>query len=118
MTLPVHDVSMAELARRMDDLSKGVREDLGEIIRRMDGFVLREVYASDARATVERLNAMDRAMLEHRTNAERRADAQDRRMDAQEAARKSLARWLISAVFLPLLGLLITVALAFNAFTP
>lgn len=87
------EFSNSELARRLDDLSRDMKEDLSEILRRQDAYVLREVYAVERRASDLRLDNLERQIQ----NAEEQ--------------RKALVRWLISAVIVPTVALIVTIVL-------
>lgn len=82
------EMSIAELARRLDNVALDVRADLAEITRRLDLYVLREVYAAEQKSIDSRI-----VNLEMRW---READEQ----------RRSDRRWLIAGVILPLMSLL------------
>jgi hypothetical protein len=49
-----------ELARKIEDFRRDVRDDFQAITSQLNQFVLREVYASDKRALEERLARMER----------------------------------------------------------
>lgn len=87
------EISSSELGRRLDDLSRDMKEDLAEILRRQDAYVLREVYAVERRASDARLDHLERQIQ----NAEEQ--------------RKQLFRWVISAVIVPTVALIVTVVL-------
>jgi hypothetical protein len=61
------EVTNAELARRLDTLSRELQADLGEIIRRMDSYVLREVYQSDQRRREDQITALTAQLATERT---------------------------------------------------
>lgn len=77
-------VTSAEIARRLDMISNDMREDFGEIKRRLDGFVLREVYAADMRRVDTQLIDLQR------------------RQDAEETSRKNQVRWVWGVIIVPL----------------
>lgn len=83
-----HEITNRELARRLESFALDVRSDLAEITRRLDLYVLREVYAAEQKSVDTRI-----ANLENRW---READDQ----------RRSDRRWLIAGVVLPLMSLL------------
>lgn len=88
------EMTLAELARRLDLVAVDVRADLGEITRRLDLYVLREVYAAEQKATESRILNLELRWRE--------ADDQ----------RRSDRRWLIAGVILPLMSLLAMVLIA------
>lgn len=90
----VDDVSNAELARRLDSFQRDVHADLGEIIRRMDSYVLREVYTEAKARQEDRL-----AALEQRVK------------DGEEQRRQHL-RWLVGAIVVPTVVLVVQLVLA------
>lgn len=49
-----------ELARKIEDFRRDVRDDFQAITNQLTQFVLREVYTSDKRALEERLARMER----------------------------------------------------------
>lgn len=77
-------VSAGEIARRLDDMSQSMRDDFGEIKRRMDSYVLREVYTADSRAIQAQLSDL-------RTQ-----------MHAEAAARRVQVRWVWGSVIIPI----------------
>lgn len=87
------EITSSELGRRLDDLSRDMKEDLAEILRRQDAYVLREVYAVERRASDARLDHLERQIQ----NAEEQ--------------RKQLVRWVISAVIVPTVALIVTIVL-------
>jgi septation ring formation regulator EzrA len=82
-----HEVTNAELARRLEHVSREVHTDLTEIMRRMDSYVLREVYASDQQRREDQVQAVNRELERIRGQV----------------------RWLWSAVVMPILALVISV---------
>lgn len=86
--MPINgEVTNAELARRLDGFSRDVHNDLAEIMRRMDSYVLREVYASDQQRREDQVQTVNREL---------------ERMRGQ-------VRWLWSAVVMPVAALVISV---------
>lgn len=76
------DITNAELARRLDAMRHDNHEDFAELNRRMDSYVLREVYLADQRLTEARMQAIERDVIAVRqmiTTAEDRRIA-DRRL--------------------------------------
>ena len=88
------EITNAELARRLDDFRRDIRDDLAEIKNRQDQYVLREVYAADQRA----LNA--------------KVDTLDRRQDATEEQSRTARRWIVTAIVVPAIVLVVQVILA------
>lgn len=87
------DITNAELARRLDEIRRDVHDDFADIRRRMDSYVLREVYQAERAASETRINTLER------------------RMDTSEQQRRTLMQWLISAVVIPTVALIVTVIL-------
>lgn len=87
------EVTNAELARRFDAFATDIRSDLTEISRRLDLYVLREVYAAEQKTAEIRLSAMEARMKE--TDEQRRVER----------------RWFWSAIVIPLGTLVVTVIL-------
>lgn len=89
--MPGDDITNAELARRLDAFRRDVHDDLAEIGRRMDSYVLREVYAAERLADQGRIG-----VLESRVK-----DGEDQR--------RTLTRWLITSVVFPSVLLIVTI---------
>ena len=87
------DITNAELARRLDEMRRDVREDLADISRRQDTLVPREVYQSD------------------KTGLDARITLLETRLRDSEDQRRGMTRWLISAVVLPAVALIVTIVL-------
>ncbi|MGN9802076.1 hypothetical protein [Micromonospora sp. L32] len=87
------DITNAELARRLDSFRRDVHDDLADISRRMDAYVLREVYQAERVTTETRI-----AVLE-------------RRVEQGDEQRRAMTRWLISAVIIPVVAVVVTVFL-------
>lgn len=83
-----NEITNRELARRLESFALDVRGDLAEITRRLDLYVLREVYAAEQKATETRISNLERRW--HDADEQRRSDR----------------RWLIAGVILPLMSLL------------
>ncbi|MCW6003846.1 hypothetical protein K1W54_04515 [Micromonospora sp. CPCC 205371] len=94
------EVSNAELARRLGDFATDVRGDFAEVFRRLDSYVLREVYHAEKAATEVRL-----AALEVKIGEERQA-----RVLAEERQRAAV-RWWWSAVLIPTIALITSIVL-------
>ncbi|WP_198679472.1 hypothetical protein [Thermomonospora amylolytica] len=60
---------MGELARLVADFRADVREDFNAINARLDTYVLREVYAADKEALLERLGRLEREAEAARASA-------------------------------------------------
>ncbi|MGW3608930.1 hypothetical protein ACWD6N_03425 [Micromonospora sp. NPDC005163] len=58
------DITNAELGRQIAAMRHDIQEDLAEIRRRQDAYVLREVYAADQRLTEARMLTMERSIAE------------------------------------------------------
>ena len=87
------DITNAELARRLEQFRRDVHEDLADIGRRMDAYVLREVYQAERLAMETRITVLE-----------------GRVRDGEEQ-RRGMTRWLISAVVIPTVVLIVTVFL-------
>ena len=87
------DITNAELARRLDQFGRDVREDLADLSRRMDAYVLREVYQAERLAMETRITVLE-----------------GRVRDGEEQ-RRGMTRWLISAVVIPAVALVVTIIL-------
>jgi len=87
------EITNAEVGRRLDNLDRHVRDEFGDLSRQLDRFVLREVYQAERESRDARLSALEQAQREE-------ADQ-----------RKALARWVISAVIIPIAVLAVTVVL-------
>ena len=92
--MPADEITNAELARRLDDFRRDIREDLAEIKLRQDQYVLREVYHADQRALLAKVDGLDR------------------RQDATEEQARTARRWLVSAIVMPAIVLVVQVILA------
>jgi hypothetical protein len=51
---------IGELARKIEDFRRDVRDDFSQLTTRMDAFVLREVYLADKASLELRLSRMER----------------------------------------------------------
>jgi hypothetical protein len=89
------NVTNNELARRLESINIDVRGDLAEITRRLDLYVLREVYAAEQKSIESRIYNLELRWRE--------ADDQ----------RRSDRRWLVAGVILPLMSLLAMVLIGF-----
>lgn len=88
------EVTNAELARRLDDFRRNVHDDLGDISRRLDQYVLQAVYNAEMLGRDARVAALEQ------------------RVKDGEEQRRQLARWLIGAIVVPAVVLLAQVVLA------
>jgi hypothetical protein len=88
------EVTNAELARRLEDFGRIVHKDLSEISRRLDQYVLEAVYRAEMGGRDRRLDELERAVK------------------AAEEQRRTLTRWVISAVVVPAVVLLVQILLA------
>jgi hypothetical protein len=88
------EVTNAELARRLDDFGRIVHKDLSEISRRLDQYVLEAVYRAEM------------------GGRDRRLDELERKIKEAEEQRRTLMRWVVSAVVVPAVVLLVQVILA------
>lgn len=88
------EVSNAELDRRLASFQRDVRQDFAEIFRRMDTYVLREVYQAEKGRLEDRIAALERQAKEG------------------EDTRRSDRKWLISAVLIPVAVVLVQIILA------
>lgn len=89
--MPYSEITNAELARRLDNFSRDIQTDLADISRKMDAFVLREVYASDQRRRDDQITALTAQLATER--AERTAEAERLRNNV---------RWWWTAVVVPI----------------
>ncbi|WP_330438827.1 hypothetical protein OHB44_28050 [Micromonospora sp. NBC_00821] len=89
--MPGDDITNAELARRLDSMRRDFHDDFAEISRRMDSYVLREVYAAERLAMETRVGVLEA------------------RVKDGEEQRRTLTRWLISAVVFPCAALIVTI---------
>lgn len=87
------EITNAELARRLESFALDVRSDIAEVTRRLDLYVLREVYAAEQKSVDTRLSTMER------------------QLQASEEQRRALVRWVISAVIIPTVALIVTIVL-------
>jgi hypothetical protein len=94
------EITNAELARRLDSFHRDVQDDLANLNRRLDAFVLREVYAADRTLTETRLTSLDARI----------ADEKRARELAEERQRVSV-RWWWSAVLIPIIALITSIVL-------
>lgn len=92
------EITNAELARRLDGMSQRVHNDLAEISRKLDAYVLREVYASDQQRREDQVKSLDKQLTAERVERDRELD----RIRAQ-------VKWLWSAVIMPVAALLISI---------
>lgn len=97
-----HEVTNAELGRRLDSLAKEVHADLGEILRRMESYVLREVYQSDQRRREDQIQALFRSLDDERKLRETAVTAERQAREQAQERMRTTVRWLISALILPL----------------
>lgn len=70
--MPGEDITNAELGRQIAAMRQDIHNDLAEINRRMDSFVLREVYAADQRRQEDRMTALEQSI--QRADDRRAAD--------------------------------------------
>lgn len=96
-----HEVTNAELGRRLEALAKEVHADLGEILRRMDAYVLREVYAADQRRREDQIQALDKRLDDERALRETAVATERRAREQAQERMRTTVRWLISALILP-----------------
>lgn len=87
------DVSNAELARRLDSFQRDTHADFTEVFRRLDQYVLREVYAAERGRQEDRIAALEQ------------------RVRDGEEQRRTYLRWVISAILIPIVVLVVQVAL-------
>ena len=88
------EVSNAELARRLDDFRRNVHDDLSDISRRLDQYLLQAVYHAEMQGRDARVAALEQ------------------RVKDGEEQRRQLARWLIGAIVVPAVVLLAQIVLA------
>lgn len=93
--MPPEEITNAEIVRWLESFALDVRSDLAEITRRLDLYVLREVYAAEQKSIESRIYNLEL----------RWKDADDQR--------RSDRRWLIAGVILPLMSLLAMVLVGF-----
>ncbi|MEU4781871.1 hypothetical protein [Micromonospora sp. NPDC023633] len=96
------DISNAELARQIAAMQRDIHDDLSEIRRRQDAYVLREVYLSDQRGSEARMLAIERDLAALRlaltTAEEKRETAARADVDRRAADRRLVVGAVISAV--------------------
>lgn len=85
------DITNAELARRLDSMRRDFHDDITEISRRMDSYVLREVYAAERLAMETRIGVLEA------------------RVKDGEEQRRTLIRWFITAIVFPCVSLFVTI---------
>jgi hypothetical protein len=106
------DITNAELARRLDSMRKDMHDDLTEITRRQDAYVLREVYLSDQRGSEARMLAIERELstlkLALTTAEEKREIAARADVDRRAADRRLVVGAVISAVLALIVQILLS----------
>lgn len=88
------EITNAELARRLDDFRRDVHDDLGDVKRQLAQYVLQAVYNAEMGGRDRRLDELERAVKE------------------AEEQRRTLTRWVISAIVVPAVVLLVQILLA------
>lgn len=88
------EITNAELARRLEDFRRNVHEDLSDISRRLDQYVLQAVYQAE------------------QAGRDRRIDALEQQIKNGEEQRRTLVRWVVGAIVVPAVVLLAQVILA------
>lgn len=101
-------ISAGEISRRLDMISKDMRDDFAEIKRKMDSYVLREVYTADRAALTTQL-----AEIQRRVDAEL-ADIRAR-AELESTQRRAAVKWVWGTVVVPVF--LAAVAIGFNIIT-
>lgn len=92
------EVSNAELARRLDAFSREVHTDLGELIRRLDAYVLREVYLADQRRREDQITSLTAQLTTERVERGKELDRL-----------RNNVRWWWTAVVIPIGALIVNV---------
>ena len=87
------DVTNAELARRLDSFARDVRDDLADLVRRLDQYVLQAVYNAEKTALTGQMQTLTQQVKENEDR--RRADR----------------RWVVSAIVLPVAFVVADIAL-------
>jgi hypothetical protein len=87
-------VTNAELARRLDDMSGNLREDMGEFRAALATLMPREVYEARHTALIHRVDVIDQR--ESKDVADIKAD-----LAREQERRQTLMRWVVGAVVLP-----------------
>lgn len=86
----VDDISNAELGRMLSAMGRDHREDLREVMSRLDSFVLKDVYTVEKAGQESRLTALEVSIKD------------------EKAARQGLVRWVITGLILPTAALAAT----------
>lgn len=87
------DITNAELARRLESFRRDVHDDLADIGRRMDSYVLREVYQAERSAMETRIGVLEA------------------RIKDGEDQRRTQSRWLLGTIAMPIVTLIVTIIL-------
>lgn len=95
------EVSIAELARRLDRFFEEVRGDFTEVHRKLDAYVLREVHDAQMARQADRIAAVER-------EAKSESSALRTALDSQRA----FMRWLIGGPVFAILALIVQIVLA------
>lgn len=106
------EVSNAELARRLDSFSREVHTDLAELIRRLDAYVLREVYAADQRRREDQIVALEKQISDERALREAAVTTERQAREQSQERLRITVRWLVSALILPIGVLLVQIWLS------
>ncbi|SCL43142.1 hypothetical protein GA0074692_6782 [Micromonospora pallida] len=120
------EITNAELARRLDSMRRDVHDDLTAIHRRLDSYVLREVYQAEQKGQETRMLVMERELAglrtaidaaEEKRAADRKSDDEKRTTERKAADDKRTAdrRFMVAMVGLPVLALIVQILLAFRS---
>jgi hypothetical protein len=88
------EITNAELGRQLEALHRELHDDLGDIKRQLAQYVLQAVYNAEMAAR------------------DRRIDGLERDVKAAEEQRRTLVRWVVSAIVVPSVVLLAQIVLA------
>jgi len=88
------EITNDELARRLSDIRNEVRDDLAEIRRAQERYVLREVHDAKMSGVNDRITRIEVTSAQH------------------EEQRRGDRRWFIAAIVMPAVAVLVTLFLA------
>lgn len=112
------EVSNAELARRLADFAGDVRGDFTEVFRRLDLYVLRDVYAAEKTTLEMRIRVLETSLADERRireaealEAKRLREADHERQRQAEERQRNSVRWWWAAVVIPVLAMVVSALL-------
>ena len=94
------EVTNAELARRLDALSRDMTADMAEIKSKLDAYVLREVYQADQRRREDQISTLTAQLATERAE----------RVSELERLRTNI-RWWWTAVVVPIGAMIVNILL-------